>query len=85
MNKVVLSGALYVLIAFVPPIIQTLSGEGPLTWRTLTVMFLSGILAGANALKAFMSQSMENSKPIDAKIVNSPDERIPTNPTPPNP
>lgn len=53
--RVVLEGALYVLISAIPPAITVLQSEIELTPRTLTILALACIVAGATALKAYLS------------------------------
>ena len=62
-GTVVLEGTLYVLISAIPPAVTVLQGTEPLTPRTVTALIFSCVVAGAIALKAFLSQSMSATKP----------------------
>lgn len=57
-GTVILEGTLYVLISAIPPAVTVLQSQEPLTTRSILALAFSCIVAGAIALKAFLSQSM---------------------------
>ena len=57
MKMILLQGGLYTLIAALTPVAGLLAGDQPLTTRSLICLVIGSIIAGANALKAFLSTS----------------------------
>lgn len=56
-RMVVLEASLYFFISALTPVIAILESTKELTARTISCTILSGLLAGAISLKAFLSQS----------------------------
>ncbi len=57
MKPVYVEGALYTIIAVATPIAALLSGNQPITGRTITAVSIGALIAGCTALKAFLSTS----------------------------
>lgn len=55
-------GGLYTLIGMLTPIPVALASNVELTWRAVTGLIISALLAGATALKAFLSTNFAESK-----------------------
>jgi hypothetical protein len=64
-------GGLYVLIGTLTPIPVALASNIELTGRVITGLVISSILAGATALKAFLSTNFAESK------ASEPDKPLP--------
>lgn len=73
-------GTLYVIIASGSPFAEFLISDRPITTRSIIAVSVVAIVAGANALKAFLSQSIASAPepPIKAEIINTPEQPIPT-------
>lgn len=56
-NTVILNGALYAGIAALTPVAAFLASQQPITTRTICAISVASIIAGATALKAFISTS----------------------------
>lgn len=85
MKKVYLSACLYVLIAMLPVIIAGLSEDRPITLKVAWIIGLGALLAGANALKAFLSQAVSNeiterTGGVPVRVTNSDSDPVPTDP-----
>lgn len=85
MKKVILSAFLYVLIAVLPVIIAGLSEDRPITPKVAWIIGLGALLAGANALKAFMSQAFSNEQlerigGTPVRVTNDSEHPVPTDP-----
>lgn len=52
-----LQGALYTGIAALTPVSTQLASNAPLTGRSITCLVIGALIAGATALKAFLSTS----------------------------
>lgn len=79
MNKLlVLQAALYTGIAALTPLTTALSSDTPLTPRYIICLAIGSIIAGATALKAFLSTNFSDSgaavKPIASVKIDQPDE-----------
>lgn len=57
MNSVTLNGALYTVIAALTPVASFLASEQVITTRAVVAIAVASIIAGATALKAFISTS----------------------------
>lgn len=68
-------GALYVVIAAGSPFAEFLISDRLITSRSVAAVSVAAIVAGANALKAFLSQSIANGpeEPQKMLMVNTPD------------
>lgn len=64
-KQLIIQGALYTIIGALTPVTALLNTEQALTNRVITVMIVSGIIAGATALKAFLSTTFAQSKESD--------------------
>jgi carbon starvation protein CstA len=58
----ILQGGLYTIIAALTPVPVFLAGSEPITTRALWGLVVSSLLAGATALKAFLSTNFAESK-----------------------
>ena len=59
-RTVFLEGCLYVTIAAGSPVAEFLISDREISSRSLAAVSVVAIVAGANALKAFLSQSISN-------------------------
>ena len=64
-RTVITEGALYVIIAAGGPFAEFLSSDREASTRALCAVGVVALIAGANALKAFLSQSMRNGEPME--------------------
>lgn len=55
---VICEGTLYAIIGIGTPLAAFFGGDQPLTTRAIVAVSISALVAGANAVKAFLSQSM---------------------------
>lgn len=58
-NVAYVEAACFTLIGFFSPIADKLSGNEPLTTRSICTMLAFGLIGGLNALKATLSQSSQ--------------------------
>lgn len=66
MNKqLLIQGALYVLIGALTPVMALLSSESTLDRRQTITAIIAGVVAGATALKAFLSTTFADSPQSD--------------------
>lgn len=72
---------LYIIIAAGSPFAEFLISDRVITGRSLAAVSVVALVAGANALKAFLSQPMASEAPTETVIVNPPDQPIPTEET----
>lgn len=76
-------GLLYVIISSGAPWAEFLHSDRPVTERALIAVTVVSVIAGATALKAFLSQNTSNttppppSTPVKAEIVNTPANPVP--------
>jgi carbon starvation protein CstA len=71
MNKQLLvQGFLYTLIAALTPVMALLSSDRPLDRRQTIAVVLAGVVAGATALKAFLSTTFAQSS--ESELPNPP-------------
>lgn len=73
-------GALYVIIAAGSPFAEFLISDRVVSQRSIAAVSVVALVAGANALKAFLSQSMSNQpeEPTKVEVVNTEENRVPT-------
>lgn len=64
----------YVMITSGAPFVELLISDRELTNRSLTAAAIMALVAGANALKAYLSQSMQHQKPME--VVAPPGEPL---------
>ena len=83
MNRMlILQGGLYTLIGALTPVSTTLASDEPLTTRSIICLFVIALIAGGNALKAFLSTTFSESS---ASLPDKPNSRDEPNPAaPPN-
>ncbi len=62
-------GMLYVIIAAGSPIAEFLTSDRAATNRNIAAIGVVALVAGANALKAFFSQSMQDGKQGPTEVV----------------
>lgn len=62
LDSVTLNGALYTVIAALTPVGSFLASEQPITTRAIVAITVASIIAGATALKAFISTSNQPPK-----------------------
>lgn len=68
MNRLlVVQGGLYTVIAALTPVANTLASDASLTWRAIACVVLTAIIAGATALKAFLSTTFSDSGASDTE------------------
>lgn len=60
--QLIIQGALYAIIGAFTPVAAMLVGDQPLTTRTIIAITISALVAGATALKAFLSTTFADSK-----------------------
>ena len=77
---IVLEGFLYVVIAAAPPWAEFLVSDRAIDERSLSAVGVISLIAGATALKAFLSQ-WKNEKPVPVDVVNPPSQPVPVVPT----
>ena len=71
MNKqLLIQGALYVIIGALTPVIAMLSSDRELDNRAMLTVVIAGIVAGATALKAFLSTTFAQTK--ESELPNPP-------------
>lgn len=58
LSVVVAEGALYFIIGAGAQVITTLTTGGPLDGRAITILVTGALVAGANSVKAYLSNSM---------------------------
>ena len=75
-GTVAIEGALYVVIAAGAPWVELLISDRDLTPRTLAAAAVMAIVAGATALKAFLSQAMENAQQRPVPVVTPPNQPL---------
>jgi hypothetical protein len=63
----ILQAGLYTVIAALTPVAASLLSDVTLTPRYLTALSISAIIAGATALKAFLSTTFSDSSASDPK------------------
>lgn len=74
-----LQGGLYTGIAALTPLTTALSSTTPMTGRYILCLVIGSTIAGATALKAFLSTNFAESpqaspEPVETKIVNTPSD-----------
>lgn len=79
-RPVYIEGGLYTLIAFGTQIYELLAGDEPLSGRTITAGIAKAVVAGAIALKAFLSTSYSRATG-DAILVHDLSARPASDPT----
>lgn len=62
MKLLILQGTLFTVIGALTPIATVLGSDTPLNQRTIAAMVVGGLIAGATALKAFLSTTFSESK-----------------------
>jgi Flp pilus assembly pilin Flp len=66
-GQLLLQGGLYTLIAALTPVANTLASDATLTTRAAICLVITAIIAGATALKAFLSTTFSDSGAADTK------------------
>lgn len=61
-RQLIIQGALYAIIGAFTPIVAMLAGDQPISTRTIVAICISALVAGATALKAFLSTTFADSK-----------------------
>jgi len=69
-KQLLIQGALYTLIGALTPVMAMLSSDKPLDRRQIITATLAGVVAGATALKAFLSTTFAQSK--ESELPNPP-------------
>jgi len=71
MNKqLIVQGALYVVIGALTPVMALLSSDRELDRRQMITTIIAGVVAGATALKAFLSTTFAQTK--ESELPNPP-------------
>ncbi len=64
-RQLIMQGALYTVIGALTPVLALLSSDHPLDRRQVITTVIAGIVAGATALKAFLSTTFADSPQSD--------------------
>ena len=84
-KQLVIQGGLYTLVAALTPVANTLASDATLTPRATVCLVITAVIAGATALKAFLSTTFSDSgaaevpakEPKPVRIEQPADEPIP--------
>lgn len=60
-KQLIIQGGLYTLIAALTPVANALASDATLTMRATICLVITAIIAGATALKAFLSTTFSDS------------------------
>ena len=69
-KQLLIQGALYTLIGALTPVMALLSSDKELDQRTTITAIIAGLVAGATALKAFLSTTFAQSR--ESELPNPP-------------
>ena len=65
-TQLIIQGALYTIIGALTPVVALLTSNEELDNRKIAVMIISGLVAGATALKAYLSTTFADSPQSDS-------------------